>query len=71
MKFVITLEDPMANSYVQDLCAPAPDPQITTEDYTRTEEEEEELGLRDMKVEGYEQEQKEEKPAEEADEQKS
>ncbi|OGM51244.1 zinc finger protein ZPR1 [Aspergillus bombycis] len=54
MKFVITLEDPMANSYVQDLCAPAADPQITTEDYIRTEEEEEDLGLRDMKLEGYE-----------------
>lgn len=54
LKFVITLEDPMANSYVQDLCAPAPDHQITTEDYTRTDEEEEELGLKDMKTEGYE-----------------
>lgn len=54
LKFVITLEDPMANSYVQDLCAPAVDPQIQTEEYTRTEEEEEELGLKDMKVEGYE-----------------
>ncbi|KAB8079346.1 ZPR1 zinc-finger domain-containing protein [Aspergillus leporis] len=58
MKFVITLEDPMANSYVQDLCAPAADPQITTEDYTRTDEEEEELGLKDMKVEGYEEDEK-------------
>ncbi|KAL2799868.1 ZPR1 zinc-finger domain-containing protein [Aspergillus keveii] len=56
LKFVITLEDPMANSYVQDLCAPAPDPQIKTEEYTRTDEEEEELGLKDMKVEGYEEE---------------
>lgn len=54
MKFGITLEDPMANSYVQDLCAPAVDPQISTEEYTRSEEEEEELGLKDMKVEGYE-----------------
>ncbi|KAL4780992.1 ZPR1 zinc-finger domain-containing protein [Aspergillus varians] len=54
MKFVITLEDPMANSYVQDLCAPDPDPQVKTEEYTRTEEEEEELGITDMKVEGYE-----------------
>ncbi|KAL4898124.1 ZPR1 zinc-finger domain-containing protein [Aspergillus ambiguus] len=54
LKFVITLEDPMANSYVQDLCAPAADPQITIEEYTRTDEEEEELGLKDMKVEGYE-----------------
>ncbi|PWY91751.1 zinc finger protein ZPR1 [Aspergillus sclerotioniger CBS 115572] len=72
MKFVITLEDPMANSYVQDLCAPAADPQIKTEEYTRTDEEEEELGLKDMKVEGYEEdEKKDDKPAEGAAEQKS
>ncbi|KAL4977645.1 ZPR1 zinc-finger domain-containing protein [Aspergillus desertorum] len=54
LKFSVTLEDPMANSYVQDLCAPAVDPQLKTEEYTRSEEEEEELGLKDMKVEGYE-----------------
>ncbi|KAL4923908.1 zinc finger-containing protein ZPR1 [Aspergillus undulatus] len=54
LKFVMTLEDPMANSYVQDLCAPEPDPQMKIEEYARTEEEEEELGLKDMKVEGYE-----------------
>ncbi|KAL3493388.1 ZPR1 zinc-finger domain-containing protein [Aspergillus germanicus] len=65
LKFVITLEDPMANSYVQDLCAPAPDPQIKTEEYTRTDEEEEELGLKDMKVEGYEENADEEKKVEE------
>lgn len=53
-KFVITLQDPLANSYVQDLCAPAKDPQITIEDYTRTDEEEDDLGLKDMKTEGYE-----------------
>ncbi|RAH50312.1 zinc finger-containing protein ZPR1 [Aspergillus brunneoviolaceus CBS 621.78] len=69
LKFVITLEDPMASSYVQDLCAPAKDEQITTEDYIRTDEEEEELGLKDMKTEGYEadaeqKEEQEEKPAE-------
>lgn len=71
MKFVITLEDPMANSYVQDLCAPAADPQIKTEEYTRTDEEEEELGLKDMKVEGYEEDEKDDKPAEGAAEQTS
>ncbi|KAA8650926.1 hypothetical protein EYZ11_001870 [Aspergillus tanneri] len=66
MKFVITLEDPMANSYVQDMCAPAVDPKITTEEYERTEEEEEELGLKDMKVEGYEaDEQTKDQPVEE------
>lgn len=54
LKFVITLEDPLANSYVQSLHDPDPDPQIHAEEYTRTEEEEEELGLKDMKTEGYE-----------------
>ncbi|KAJ5808650.1 zinc finger protein ZPR1 [Penicillium riverlandense] len=54
LKFVITLVDPLANSYVQDLRAPAPDPQLTVEEYTRTEEEEDDLGLKDMKTEGYE-----------------
>ncbi|PLN83938.1 zinc finger protein ZPR1 [Aspergillus taichungensis] len=63
MKFVITLEDPMANSYVQDLCAPARDEKITIEEYTRTDEEEEELGLKDMKVEGYEEETADEQKA--------
>ncbi|KAL2011038.1 hypothetical protein VTN00DRAFT_3756 [Thermoascus crustaceus] len=68
MKFVITLEDPLANSYVQDLCSPAPDPQITIEEYTRTDEEEEDLGLKDMKVEGYEEDAENEKKEEEAKE---
>lgn len=60
LKFVITLEDPFANSYVQDLCSPAKDLQITTEDYTRTDEEEDDLGLKDMKTEGYEEDAKKE-----------
>ncbi|PLB47538.1 zf-ZPR1-domain-containing protein [Aspergillus steynii IBT 23096] len=69
LKFVMTMEDPMANSYVQDLCAPAVDPKITIEEYTRTDEEEEDLGLKDMKVEGYEEDA--EKKDEPAAEQKS
>lgn len=56
VKFVIVLEDPLASSYVQSFTAPAPDPQIKVEDYERTQDEEEELGLRDMKTEGYEEE---------------
>lgn len=64
LKFVMTMEDPMANSYVQDLCAPAKDPKITIEEYTRTDEEEEDLGLKDMKVEGYEEDaEKKDEPA--------
>lgn len=55
--FTIILEDPMASSYVQNLCAPDADPQLVIEDYDRTEEEEEELGLNDMKTETYSSEQ--------------
>jgi zinc finger protein len=53
-KFTLILTDPLASSYVQNLCSPEEDPQITIEDYERTEEEEGELGLTDMKTEGYE-----------------
>ncbi len=53
--FSIVLEDPMANSYVQSLSDEDIDPQIRTEDYERTEDEKEDLGLNDMVLEGYEQ----------------
>ncbi|KAF3043181.1 nucleolar zinc-finger protein [Didymella heteroderae] len=53
-KFTVILEDPLASSYIQSFTAPEPDPQIKVEEYDRTEEEEEELGLKDMKTEGYE-----------------
>jgi zinc finger protein len=53
-KFTITLEDPLASSYVQSFTAPEPDPKIKVEDYIRTEAEEEDLGLSDMRTEGYE-----------------
>ncbi len=53
-KFTLILTDPLASSYVQNLCSPEDDPQLTIEDYERTEEEEDELGLTDMKTEGYE-----------------
>jgi zinc finger protein len=52
-EFSLTLEDPLASSYVQSLTAPEPDPQIEVVEYERTEMEEEDLGLRDMKTEGY------------------
>lgn len=52
--FTLVLEDPLAASYVQSLTAPEADPQIDVEDYTRTTEEEEDLGLKDIKTEGYE-----------------
>ncbi|KAI1337592.1 ZPR1 zinc-finger domain-containing protein [Xylariaceae sp. FL0016] len=60
-KFTIILADPLASSYVQKAVDPdQEDPQMTSEDYERTEEEEEELGLLDMKTEGYEEDHKRE-----------
>ncbi|KAI9836458.1 MAG: hypothetical protein M1819_001490 [Sarea resinae] len=53
-KFTLILQDPLAASYIQSFTAPDPDAQITVEDYNRTEEEEEDLGLKDMVTEGYE-----------------
>jgi zinc finger protein len=54
VSYSITLEDPLANSFVQKNVDSGDDPQITTEEYERTEEEMEDLGLNDMKTEGYE-----------------
>lgn len=55
-EFTIVLTDPLAASYVQSLAdnPDEPDEQMTVEEYERTEEEEEELGLLDMKTENYE-----------------
>lgn len=49
-EYTVILEDPLASSYVQSYTAPEPDPQIQIEDYHRTEDEEEELGLSDMRT---------------------
>lgn len=54
VKFTVILSDPLASSYVQSFTAPEPDAQMKVEDYERTAEEEEDLGLSDMKTEGYE-----------------
>ena len=52
--YSITLEDPLANSFVQMNIDSGEDPKVKSEDYERTEEEMEDLGLKDMKTEGYE-----------------
>lgn len=54
-QFSIILTDPLASSYVQSLADDPSDPddQMTVEEYDRTAEEEEELGLTDMKTENY------------------
>ncbi|KAF8193711.1 ZPR1 zinc-finger domain-containing protein [Pholiota molesta] len=51
--FTIILDDPLANSYIQNLYAPDPDPNMTIEMYDRDFDQNEELGLNDIKVEGY------------------
>ena len=51
--FTLILDDPLANSYVQNLYAPDPDPNMEIELYDRTWEQNEGLGLNDMKVEDY------------------
>ena len=51
--FTLILDDPLANSYIQSLYAPDPDPGLETEWYDRTFQQNEELGLNDIKVEEY------------------
>ena len=52
MQYTILMEDPLGNSYCQllDLDKTGNDPKVKTQEYERTEEEEEELGLADMKT---------------------
>ncbi|XP_062271787.1 zinc finger protein ZPR1 [Scomber scombrus] len=49
----VILDDPAGNSYLQNVYAPDPDPEMTVEKYTRSTEQNEDLGLNDMKTEGY------------------
>ena len=52
--FTFILDDPAGNSYLQNLYAPDDDPEMTITKYERTFDQNEELGLNDMKVDGYE-----------------
>eukprot|EP00064_Thunnus_orientalis_P011248 superscaffoldBa00001606_g11278 len=52
----IILDDPAGNSYLQNVYAPEPDPEMTVEKYTRSVEQNDDLGLNDMKTEGYQEE---------------
>ncbi|KAJ8385285.1 hypothetical protein AAFF_G00190740 [Aldrovandia affinis] len=49
----IILDDPAGNSYLQNVYAPDPDPELTVEKYERTFEQNDDLGLNEMKTEGY------------------
>ncbi|XP_014464340.1 zinc finger protein ZPR1 [Alligator mississippiensis] len=48
------MDDSAGNSYLQNVYAPEEDPELKVEHYKRTFEQNEELGLNDMKTEGYE-----------------
>ncbi|NXD30424.1 ZPR1 protein, partial [Spelaeornis formosus] len=48
------MDDPAGNSYLQNVYAPEEDPELCVGRYERTFEQNEELGLNDMKTEGYE-----------------
>jgi len=49
----IILDDPAGNSYLQNVYAPEVDPEMEIIYYERTFEDNEELGLNDMKLENY------------------
>ena len=51
--FTIVLEDPLANSYIQNIFAPDEDPEMKIEDFERTREQNEELGLDLINTENY------------------
>lgn len=50
IQFNIIMEDPLAASYVQNVFAPDEDPNMVIEDYERTQEQNDELGITDMKA---------------------
>jgi zinc finger protein len=52
--FTLILDDPVSNSYLQNIYAPDPDPNMETITYERTYDQNEELGLNDIVLEGYE-----------------
>ncbi|NXD32408.1 ZPR1 protein, partial [Spelaeornis formosus] len=51
--FTLIIDDPVSNSYLQNLYAPDPDPNMEIVEYERTHEQNEELGFNDMVLEGY------------------
>ncbi|MFH4974428.1 hypothetical protein AB6A40_001137 [Gnathostoma spinigerum] len=52
-KVHLILDDPAGNSYIQSLAAPLDDPRLSREFYIRSYEQNDELGLNDMKTENY------------------
>jgi len=53
MTFTVILKDPMSNSFIQNPYYPEKDPRCEAVEYERSYEENEFLGLNDMKTENY------------------
>ncbi|WWC89307.1 uncharacterized protein L201_004228 [Kwoniella dendrophila CBS 6074] len=51
--FTLIIDDPVSNSYLQNLYAPDSDPNMLIEEYERSFEQNEDLGINDMVLEGY------------------
>ncbi|XP_078490066.1 zinc finger protein ZPR1 [Ciona intestinalis] len=51
--FTLILDDMNSNSFIQNIYTPEPDPGLSEEEYERTYEQNEELGLNDMNTENY------------------
>lgn len=49
----LVIDDPAGNSYIQNLYAPDDDPNLLIEHYTRTDEDDDDLGIKQMKTENY------------------
>ena len=50
MQFTLILDDPLSASYIQNLYAPDDDPNMKIEEYQRTREQDEDLGIAEMDV---------------------
>lgn len=50
IEFTVVMTDPLAASYIQNVYAPDPDPNMTIDYFERTHEQNEDLGLNDMKA---------------------
>ncbi|WAQ81989.1 hypothetical protein PtA15_2A302 [Puccinia triticina] len=49
--FTVILDDPISNSFIQNICAPDDDPAIEKIEYKRSFDQSEELGLNNMVTE--------------------
>lgn len=53
MLTTLIINDPAGNSYIQNLYAPDDDPNLLVEHYNRTDEDDDDLGIKHMKTENY------------------